>query len=298
MANLQNSHGSCMSTHKDIMTWPKGEFSYRAHHSLHVSSIPPAIEELYRSFNLSSYNLMSIGFADGFSNAQTQVIKREGKQWFMCIVLQSRFFICRVSSQPLQSLYWGWPLSGLGGWSVKTAWTYKHPRLVGLLWWAPRFTSTWRTARARRSTSASWTNSVSETHKQKYVETTHKLHFYCAHTVICTRAVTRVGVLRVMISGVIWLLCICVLQQFSKTMRCWFWWREAGERGDHMQMHAVWLQNLPHSVSHFKQCTVNSIIMWIFINHFWSFLHSHALFPSLHSLNVIVPFFFNLLLNF
>lgn len=24
----------------------------------------------------------------------------------------------------------------------------------------------------------------------------------------------------------------CVLQQFNKIMRCWFWWREAGERGD------------------------------------------------------------------
>lgn len=80
MVDLQYIHGSCMSSHKDIMTWPKGEFSYWAHHSLHVSSNPPVIEVLYRSFNLSSNNLISIGFAEGFSNAQTKVVKLSSKE--------------------------------------------------------------------------------------------------------------------------------------------------------------------------------------------------------------------------
>lgn len=95
----------------------------------------------------------------------------------------SSFFICRASSRPLQSRSWGWPLSALGGWSVKTAWTCKHPRLAGLLWWAPRFTPTWRTARERRSTSENWTSSVSETINTNTLDTyTQILHFYCTRT--------------------------------------------------------------------------------------------------------------------
>lgn len=77
-------------------------------------------------------------------------------------------FACRPLFQSLQNLCWDWILRGLGSWCAKMAWTYKGPKLGGLLWRGLYFTFTWRAVRWRRSTSANWTNYVSKTRKHGF----------------------------------------------------------------------------------------------------------------------------------